>query len=79
MKLGVYVNNRPKLDPDLFLSLEESEEGVSLIVVDVQGSTISRGNILRINNDGTFFRFESVAEDIGFQLDKKRRIKERRE
>ena len=55
-------------EKSVYFTLEKTYKGIVLKAVDINGKDLPRNNILRINTDGTFYKYSSVNENIGLDL-----------
>ncbi len=73
MSLNLVINdNKP---PITEIYLEQDASGVDIVVKDSQGDVYY---LLRIKDDGTFYRHEHV-ESVDFKVDKEGKINESEE
>jgi len=74
MKIEIYNPSAPEPEQPTRLALKEYAGSIRLVAVNAAGHTVSSGNLLTFEDDGTVYRHESVNETLGFQLDSQGRI-----
>ena len=78
MRVRVYEVGASPPQPEVYLKLEESGEGVFVIACDSEGNAKAAGFLLRFNKDGTVLLEKHVGTELGFHLAAEGQIKVRR-
>ncbi len=74
MKVNIFNNPVEAAEPVFFLKMGKVKHGVEVFLVDTEGQKLSRGIILRINNDMTLYRYEYINTNLGLPLDEMSRL-----
>lgn len=74
MRIEVYGQAREG-EKVLRLALRDDGDGtVAVVAVDEKGNRLLRGHLLTFHTDGAISRCTAVNEELGLQLDNRRRI-----
>ena len=75
MRLEIYNEENPKLEAPLRLRLmQETENRISLVVVDIEGVPVERGYLLSLSAGGQLFLNTHISPKLGLLLNEQAQL-----
>jgi hypothetical protein len=70
MQIKIFGECYVPKEQEVLLSLEDTDDGVSVVIVNTAGETIDGGLLVEFRDDGTMYRYNNISKETGFRRNK---------